>query len=93
MYWGFGCISMASAKQGFQSDAATAFATSVLGTFETCRRKPPERSGLFPVVTSKSSKYDWRNDSLCHGGGCSSWRSQMDMTVNSRRTALSIDNT
>jgi hypothetical protein len=32
MYWGFGCISTASAKQGFRSDAATAFATTVLGT-------------------------------------------------------------
>jgi hypothetical protein len=29
MYWGFGCISTASAKQGCRSDAATAFATSV----------------------------------------------------------------
>jgi hypothetical protein len=29
MYWGFDCISTASAKQGFRSDVATAFATSV----------------------------------------------------------------
>jgi hypothetical protein len=37
MCWGFGCISTASAKQGCRSDAATAFATSVLVDGFGCR--------------------------------------------------------
>jgi hypothetical protein len=55
-----------------------------------------ETAGAVGVVSCrhlKSSKHDLRDDRFCHGAGCSSWRSQMDMTVNNCRITLSKDST
>jgi hypothetical protein len=55
--------------------------------------KPPERSGLFPVVTSNLLNMICVTTVFCLGAGCSSGRSQMDVTMKNRRIALSKDST
>jgi hypothetical protein len=41
---------------------------------------PPERSGCFPS-SPQIFQTRFADNRLCHGAGCSSWRSQMDLTT------------